>query len=269
MTMTSRPSRNALAAAMLAACATGARAQPPALPGVPGALPNAVVVAGTVPDEATRQAILQRAREVYGADRVVDQLALGVVVAPPNWSGHVQRLIGPGLKRVSRGELAIQGNTVELTGEVGDEAQRQQVVSELSTQLDPTYTVRNGLRVVSVDQGLLDHALANRIVEFESGSATLTPKGCVVLDEIAAALKALPADRKVQVIGHTDNLGDRAANIALAAARAESVKAYLAVRDIAAATIETSGAGPDRPVVSNATAQGRARNRRIEFRVVP
>lgn len=231
------------------------------------AVPNAVVVSGTVPDEATRQVILQRAREVYGADRVVDQLGIGPVVAPPNWSQYVQRMISPNLKQVSRGELAISGNTIDLKGEVGNEALRQQVVSEMSTQLNPTYTVRNGLRVSTGEQAVLDNALANRVVEFESGSATLTPKGRAVLDEMVAALKTLPAGRKVQVIGHTDGLGARDANIALSAARADTVKGYLVGKQIPEAMLETSGAGPDRPVASNATAEGRARNRRIEFRV--
>jgi OOP family OmpA-OmpF porin len=231
------------------------------------AVPNAVVVSGTVPDEATRQVILQRAREVYGADRVVDQLGIGPVVAPPNWGQYVQRMISPNLKQVSRGELAVSGNTIDLKGEVGNEALRQQVVSEMSTQLNPTYTVRNGLRVSSGEQAVLDNALANRVVEFESGSATLTPKGRAVLDEMVAALKTLPAGRKVQVIGHTDGLGARDANIALSAARADTVKGYLVGKQIPEAMLETSGAGPDRPVASNATAEGRARNRRIEFRV--
>jgi OmpA-OmpF porin, OOP family len=262
----------AVAAAALAACtaSAGAQASAPAanarIAAAP-ATPNAVVVAGTVPDEATRQAILQRTREIYGADRVVDQLAIGPVVAPPNWSGYVQRLIGPGLKQVSRGQLAISGNTVDLKGEVGNEALRQQVVSDMSTQLNPTYTVRNGLRVASNEQGVIDNALANRIVEFESGSATLTPRGVAVLDEVLNAMKTLPPGRKVQVIGHTDNLGSRDANIALAAARADSVKAYLVAKAMPADMIEPSGAGPDRPVASNATPDGRARNRRIEFRV--
>jgi len=248
-----------IALAATAAMATPATVAPP--------VPNAVVVAGTVPDEATRQAILQKAREVYGADRVVDQLAIGPVVAPPSWSTYVQRLISPDLKQVSHGQLAVSGNNIDLKGEVGNEATRQQLVSAMSTQLNPTYTVRNGLRVASNEQGVIDNALANRIVEFESGSATLTPKGRAILDEMVAPLKALPAQRRVQVIGHTDNLGSRDANIALAAARADAVKAYLVGKAIPAEMIETSGAGPDRPVVSNATAEGRARNRRIEFRV--
>lgn len=238
-----------------------------ALAGSALAQSQAVVVAGTVPDEATRQAILAKVREVYGSERVVDQLGIAPVAVPPNWSGYVQKLIGPELKQVGHGRLSINGNTVELEGEVGSEAQRQQLAGGMSAQLNPTYTVRNALRVAAGEQALLDATLANRIVEFESGSATLTPRGRAILDEMAAALKNLPAQRRIQLIGHTDNLGSRDTNLALAEARAEAVKAYLAGRGVAAAALETSGAGPDQPLVSNATAEGRARNRRIEFRV--
>lgn len=261
-----------LAASALWLCAA-AHAQAPNAPAVtlatPAAapMPHAVVVAGTVPDEATRQAILQRVREVYGAEHVVDQLGIGSVVAPPNWSGYVQRLIGANLKQVSHGQLAVSGNVVDLKGEVGNEGLKQQLAADLSTQLNPTYTVRNGLHVASNDQAQIDSALANRIIEFQSGSALLTPKGRGILDEMVAALKALPAGRKVQVVGHTDNLGPRDANIALSAARADSVKAYLVAQQIPASMIETTGLGPDRPIVANDTAEGRARNRRIEFRV--
>ncbi|HEX3139925.1 MAG TPA: BON domain-containing protein, partial [Rhizobacter sp.] len=140
-----------------------------------GAAPNQVVVAGTVPDEATRNAILARVREVYGAERVVDQLGVGTVVAPPNWSGYVQKIVSPQLKQVTRGQLAINGNNIELKGEVANEAQRQQLAADMATSLNPTYAVRNALRVVAQEQTVLDATLANRIVEFEAGSSVLRP----------------------------------------------------------------------------------------------
>ena len=234
---------------------------------MPGsAAPNQVVVTGTVPDEATRAAVLQRLREIYGSDRVVDQVSVGAVVAPPNWAGYVQKMLGPDLKQVSRGELSIQGNQIDLRGEVANEAQRQQVASTMATSLNPTYTIRNGLRVAASEQNLIDDALRNRIIEFEPGSSVLKPEGQRLLDEILPTLVKVSA-RKVEVIGHTDAIGARDANIALSLARADAVKDYLESKGIAASRISVSGAGPDRPVASNQTAEGRARNRRIEFRI--
>ena len=226
-----------------------------------------VIVAGVVPDEATRQAILAKAREVYG-DRVVDQLGVGNLVAPPNWSQLVQKLITPDLKRVSKGQLKVSGNVVELSGDISNEAQSQQLASHMSASLNPTYTVRNGLRVAAAGQDVLDAALANRIVEFQPGNAVLTPVGARTLDELLPVLNQFKG-RRFEVIGHTDAQGAAAQNVLLSAERANAVRVYLAARGIAPALILTSGAGADRPVAGNDTAEGRARNRRIEFRVMP
>ena len=228
--------------------------------------PNQVVVAGTVPDEATRVAVISRMRELYGAERVVDQLTLGSVVAPPQWQQYVQKLLSPSLKQVSHGQLSIQGNTVDIRGEVGNEAACQQIASDMAQSLNPTYTVRNGLRVAVQEQAVVDQALANRIVEFEPGSAVLRPTAQPILDEMAAAMGKLKG-RKFEVIGHTDASGTRAGNVSLSLARAQSVKAYLVGKGLSPESLAISGMGPDQPVASNATDEGRARNRRIEFRV--
>lgn len=258
-----------LAAWPLAWCCLTGHAQVPT--GAMGAQvlgPNQVVVAGTVPDEATRIQVLTRLRELYGSERVVDQLTLGAVVAPPQWSQHLQKVLSPSLKQVSHGQLSVQGNIIDLKGEVANEAVRQQVASDMAGSLNPTYTVRNGLRVAAQEQNLVDQTLGNRIVEFEAGSAVLRPTGTALLDEMAVALSRLKG-KKVEVVGHTDALGGRVANVALSLARAEAVKTYLVGKGLVADSINTTGLGPDRPVASNATDEGRARNRRIEFRVGP
>lgn len=226
-----------------------------------------VVVAGTVPDEASKAAILQRVRALYGAARVVDQVAVGNVVAPPNWSAHMQKLLAGPLKQVSQGQLTVEGNRVGIRGEVANEALRQQVASDMADSLNPTYTISNGLRVNAPAQTVLDSALARRIIEFESGQAVLRPSGLQILDEMAAAIGRI-GGRKVEVIGHSDNTGAREANLALSLARAGAVRSYLAAKGIAPASIAVAGAGPDQPVADNASAEGRARNRRIEFRVI-
>jgi OOP family OmpA-OmpF porin len=226
-----------------------------------------VVVSGAVPDEATRSAILLRARALYGAGRVVDQLAVGNVVAPPNWSAHMQKLLSEPLKQVSQGQLTVEGNRVGIRGDVANEALRQQVASELANHLNPTYTISNGLRVNAPAQKLLDTALARRVIEFESGQAVIRPSGLQILDDMAAAMGQI-GGRKVEVIGHTDNTGARESNLALSLARAGAVRSYLAAKGIPAANISVAGAGPDQPVADNASPEGRARNRRIEFRVI-
>lgn len=226
-----------------------------------------VVVSGAVADEASKAAILQRLRGLYGQENVVDTLEVASVAAPANWSGHVQKALGPQLKHVSKGRFSIEGNRVVIHGEVASEALRRQVAADIAASLNPSFAVSNGLRVSAAPQLLLDATLARRIIEFESGRALIRPSGMQILDEMAEALQKM-RDRKVEVIGHTDNIGAAAGNIALSLARAGAVRDYLAGRGIAAASIAVAGQGSAQPVADNATAEGRARNRRIEFRVL-
>lgn len=226
-----------------------------------------IVVSGTVADEATRAALLERLRSLYGPARVVDQLSVGTVSAPANWNEYVARLIGPNLKLIKSGQLKVEGNKVSLRGDVANEEQRTKIAGDIAASLNPTYVVNNGLRVTVSQQAVLDAALANRIIEFESGKATLTESGMDVLDQMSEAMLKLKGV-KVEVIGHTDNAGSRAGNLSLSQARAEAVKTYVVGKGIAAESIAVSGEGPDRPVADNRTPEGKARNRRIEFKVI-
>lgn len=261
----------ALAILLLAAGAAVAQTVPAATPAAesPAAAEPPVVASGTVPDEATKSAVLTRLRALYGADQVVDRIRVDAVLAPPNWREHVVAMLGPGLRQIDAGQLEVAGNDVTISGTVANEAQRQQLASDLAVALNATYSVTNTLRAAgnAEQQDLLDTALAGRIIEFRSGSATLTGKGRGILDEMATALQRI-GDRQVQIIGHTDDVGRREANVALSMDRAIAVKRYLEQRGVSAANLSVQGLGPDRPVADNDTPEGRARNRRIEFRVL-
>jgi OmpA-OmpF porin, OOP family len=230
-------------------------------------VPGKVNVQGAVPDEATRAAVIAKLRELYGSDKVVDQITVGGVVAPANWDSHVQKLLTKQLKQIKAGQLKIDGTQISVSGDVANEAQRQQIVSEMASVLTPAYSVKNSLRAGGGgDQNLLDQTLGNRIIEFESGKSIITPQGIFILDEMAAALVKVD-NKQVVIIGHTDNEGARQNNLFLSKLRAEAVKNYLVGKGISTYALSTQGMGPDKPVASNDTPDGKARNRRIEFRV--
>jgi outer membrane protein OmpA-like peptidoglycan-associated protein len=115
-----------------------------------------------------------------------------------------------------------------------------------------------------VEQGVV-RPLVLRGVAFETGRSALTPDSYGVLDEVAASLNAHPEVR-VEVAGHTDNTGSRSLNMRLSLERAQAVKAYLAQKGIEPSRMVTRGYGPDQPIATNATAAGRAQNRRVELR---
>ncbi|MNY56431.1 putative lipoprotein YiaD precursor [compost metagenome] len=69
----------------------------------------------------------------------------------------------------------------------------------------------------------------------------------------------------LKLAGHTDNTGSMALNLRLSKERAEAIKAYLVSQGANASRIEATGYGPNQPIASNKTAEGRQKNRRVEF----
>jgi OmpA-OmpF porin, OOP family len=107
-----------------------------------------------------------------------------------------------------------------------------------------------------------------RGVNFEFGKARLTPTAANVLDLIASGIVSQPGLR-LEVAGHTDSVGSADANQKLSRARAESVRAYLISKGVAARQLTAVGYGESEPLVSPETGDAdRERNRRVELRVL-
>jgi len=107
--------------------------------------------------------------------------------------------------------------------------------------------------------------LVLREVTFAPGSATLTPRARSSLRSTASALLAAPAVR-FEVAGYTDDTGSRTVNERLSLERAQSVREFLVAAGVPADRLTAQGYGPADPAASNATAEGRALNRRVELR---
>jgi len=106
------------------------------------------------------------------------------------------------------------------------------------------------------------------MIHFDTAKDTIKAQSSHILDEIASILKAHGEIQKVRVEGHTDSVGSRPYNLDLSQRRAGSVVRALVARGVAAARLEAVGYGFDKPVASNATPLGRAKNRRVEFTLV-
>ena len=103
-------------------------------------------------------------------------------------------------------------------------------------------------------------------LEFETGSTSLTPRSRQQIVDVARILNAYP-NARVQIAGFTDNTGDEGANMSLSRGRAESVMNALRENGAAAANLSAQGFGSQNPVATNATEEGRARNRRVTLTV--
>jgi outer membrane protein OmpA-like peptidoglycan-associated protein len=147
---------------------------------------------------------------------------------------------------------------------------RDSVIRVLMTGAEDGPIYVTSIRVAESETDVLYDALsakgrwATQGILFATGRAELQPESRPVLKEIAATLKE-HADLRILIEGHTDNVGVAAANLTLSDARAAAVKAAL-VSEFGAdpARITTKGLGDTKPSVPNATAEGRAQNRRVE-----
>ncbi|MFZ6745849.1 outer membrane protein OmpA [Undibacterium sp. JH2W] len=102
---------------------------------------------------------------------------------------------------------------------------------------------------------------------FDFDKAVLKPEAKVKLDDMASKLKSINLE-VVIAVGHTDSVGSDEYNQKLSIRRAEAVKAYLVSKGIEANRVYTEGKGKKQPVADNKTADGRAKNRRVEIEVV-
>ena len=127
---------------------------------------------------------------------------------------------------------------------------------------DSTYTVDIPLKPIEVNAAVV----LNNIF-FHSARYDLLPESTTELDKLVQLLKENPS-MTIEISGHTDSIGNAEGNRILSLNRAQAVVGYLKEKGISVERLSTKGYGADRPVASNATADGRARNRRTEMKIL-
>ncbi|MEN0001629.1 MAG: OmpA family protein, partial [Pseudomonadota bacterium] len=113
----------------------------------------------------------------------------------------------------------------------------------------------------------LSEILSGSEIRFSTGDATIERASFALLDQLAYVARACP-QTQLEVGGHTDADGDADANQALSLRRAVSVVNYLIVARVSSARLTAVGYGETMPIASNDTAEGKAQNRRIEFKII-
>jgi outer membrane protein OmpA-like peptidoglycan-associated protein len=116
-------------------------------------------------------------------------------------------------------------------------------------------------------QQVMADLLARSRIEFATASASIGPDSASLLDELAKSLSTCPGGFRIE--GHTDNVGSPDRNAALSQRRAQAVRAALIERGVLADRLIAQGFGDAQPLGDNAAEDGRARNRRIEIKIIP
>lgn len=264
---------------------------------------NGLVLAGEVPDAATRDALIALAerQSVPAVESALLTIMPGVAV--PDWDSMARALVRhvgsmhEGHAELAPGRLTVAGVVVDpamaammqtaLTTIFG--ADDDMVVSIDIRTLDPpqsqgtrppdvtdlmAYAEETPIPEMSEDerldagacQGVLNALTSDARIGFLADGATLDPASLTLLEAIARTLRGCP-ETNTEVSGHTDSTGDPAADEALSQRRAEAVVDYLVLRGVNRERLVAAGYGDQLPVADNATEAGRVRNRRIEFLV--
>ena len=172
-------------------------------------------------------------------------------------------------------EVRTDGRDVELAGTLTPAADRERLVGRIA-DVDGARIVLDGLEVFDPVAEARERRAAfgdalGRIdtsaFAFEPGSTSLASGSEPALDALVRLLGTYPGFR-IRVSGHTDNTGRPQVNLELSRERAAAVVDRLAARGVAPDRLIAQGYGATQPVADNATAAGRARNRRIEIRYV-
>lgn len=237
---------------------------------------NALEVQAVVRDQATKDAIIAEARSLLDESTSLEgTITIDPATALPNpraLSGLLRALSTASSDTVVR----YDGVTITLTGEVTDQATKATAARSAAAAV-PGAVLANQLRVPVIqlppvteacrtfEDRLLQLMTRNRI-GFLSGTSLMTQQSRVSVLRAAVLLKSCDTAR-VEVGGHTDNLGDPAASLPLSQRRADAVRAELVRLGVPAERIIARGYGESRPLASNATAAGRIANRRVEIKV--
>lgn len=233
-------------------------------------------------ETAEERAEISTIAETYFDGPVIDQMTVSASDYEP-WIEGV-RLGLPHFSQFESGEMQFQpeGDGFSFDGEATSST--LQFLREDMAKLEGEYAVEIAAETVTVQldeiagvdlgddplqacQTSFDLIMDANSVVFRTGSAEISRESGETLDKIMAVTESCVDNLVFEVGGHTDNTGAREANIVLSEARAQAVANYMQDAGFDVARLIVTGYGPDQPESDNATAAGRAANRRIEFNV--
>jgi OmpA-OmpF porin, OOP family len=264
-------------------------AAPPAAKSTRFALSNdngVVRTSAVVSDDEAKTSIIDALNAVFGADKVKSDISVDKGAAPAPWLG-VFRAALEAIKGANV-DAIFQGDKINVGGATMGDAARDKIIAALKSAVGASVTVgaltdqtaaavavandRATTELASLQSGFgvkdLLFALNDSVVNFASDSAEVPESTAPFLKIAAADLKQLKAGHVLEVAGYTDNTGDAALNLALSQKRAEAVREALIKYGADADMLVAKGYGEADPLASNDTAEGRLKNRRIEYHVV-
>ncbi len=240
---------------------------------------ESVTLSGHAPSARAQKDALARAKSLFADVR--DETVIAAGAPSGDWTMAVEEALG-GLAALPDGDARLVDHTLVLMGE-GEADAIARVKRRFDTRDWRPYNVvfdvsapgqgaldKAGISLATADQQTCQDAftkiMAHNVINFGTGSDAISSASKPLLDNLAAVARRCDSF-SIEVAGHTDDVGGREMNMALSQKRSEAVVKYLAERGVVSRRLSAVGYGPDKPVASNATSEGQAQNRRIEFAV--
>ncbi len=242
---------------------------------------GSATIIGEVSDDAVRAAFISTLEDLFA--RGVDAEAFTIKEGAPNerdWLSSAIGLIKIGGGTLPEGKIFVNAaeRLVQVSGEYETRQERADAQDDIAEIVaGTTFAFSSGLSIPEPPaftrediielQTSIDDLIEGKVVEFELNSDVLTSVGVALLDEIVDALVQVP-NVPIEIAGHTDSQGNSLENLDLSERRAQAALDYLIAAGQDPERFVVKGYGEDVPVASNDTAEGRARNRRIEFKAL-
>ncbi len=225
---------------------------------------QSVELAGTLSSQNNIDLVMDRARRTFSNINIKNSMKVGKNIAPLSNADFISALTLNG-DAPSQITVELDKQNLTLKGAVVKNSIREQIESRLSKTFNGN--IINSLTVSpKLCSDVVNKELADEKINFESGKATISASSFAVLERVIKAIKRCPST-KYEVAGHTDNSGNADFNLKLSERRAQAVTDYLLEQGLNSDQFKAQGYGPNVPVADNESAEGRAQNRRIEFKL--
>ncbi len=232
-----------------------------------------VVLSGYVPDPETATNIVDHARSLF-SQRVINTMVVadGVPGNSDEWREAVKSslTILAGLKM---GHAQSTDLAFKITGTTDSENMVRNA-NLVMTSLGASFEGSTDIKVIAPPiieeadkcQALFDEAMRKTTINFQTARATIAESSYELLDQLSIAAKSC-SNFKISISGHTDSDGSASSNQALSERRAKAVVDYLIGSGVDVTQLTSRGYGEEKPIADNTTSAGKARNRRIEFKI--
>lgn len=232
---------------------------------------STIRLSGDVPDDNARVEFPERARDMFRYRTIEEDLTVRSDSAEGFRHFMDDAIIELG--QLDEGCITLTDHALLVSGKIRSERAAAALKGRLAGLSKQDFVVTYDLKQPTLsEQAKACQTEANRRISrdesvlFSFDSDVIHEVGRQLLDEVVEISKLCP-DVAIQVVGHTDSVGDKDYNVQLGERRAEAVVKYLVDNGMAAERLTPVSMGFSQPVADNSTEEGRAANRRIEFRV--